>query len=94
VTPSDFGIKSADFALSASRDTAEGNAQAILDTLSGQYDTPLADFFCMNSAAALYISGWCDTYAKGMEMSKTALANGEALKKLEQLREFQGFGQV
>lgn len=90
LNPSDFGIKTRDFAPYASRKTAEANAQAILKVLKGAYDTPLAEFFCMNAAAALYISNMASSYHNGMEMAQQALAAGKAFEKLEQLREIQG----
>jgi anthranilate phosphoribosyltransferase len=90
VTPGDFGLLPVDFRDVASLDTAEANAQSILEVLKGRYDTPLANFFCMNSAAALYVAGYADSYAKAMDMSKESLANGKALEKLEQLKKLQG----
>jgi anthranilate phosphoribosyltransferase len=90
VQPDDFGIKAADFSQVASRSTARENAKAIMEVLSGRYDTPLADFFCMNSAAALYMSGIAASLIQGMELSRNALATGKTLEKLEQLLEFQG----
>ena len=93
VTPSDFGVKDIDFKKIASRDNALDNAALILQVLSGRYDTPLADFFCINSAAALYISGKAKNYSQGFEMSRQALSEGKALEKLHQLLEFQGCNQ-
>jgi len=90
VTPEDFGLKPVDFSEIASGGTAEKNAERVLNVLSGEYDTPDADFFCMNTAAALYISGVADSYAKGTEVAKQALASGQALEKLERLKEYQG----
>jgi len=90
VTPADFGLKTVDFSRIASCQTAQENARAIRDVLEGQTDTPRADFFCMNAAAALYISDFADTYAAGVEKAKNALASGKALEKLRQLREVQG----
>jgi len=90
VTPEDFGLKPVDFSEIASRNTAMGNAQAILDVLQGQYDTPVADFFSMNAAGALYIAGYSDSYAKGVDLAKDALANGKAYEKLQDLKTFQG----
>ena len=55
-----------------------------------RYDSPAADFFCMNAAAALYLSGMAKDYAKGVAMAKTALAAGKAYEKLERLRQIQG----
>ncbi len=89
VSPSDFGVKKCDFSAVATRKTAESNAKTIIDVLSGQYDTPVADFFCMNAAPALYISGYASSYSKGTDMAREALASGKALEKLEQLRQIQ-----
>ncbi len=90
VTPFDFGIDETAFESIASRHTAYENATAILDIISGQYDTPLADFFCINASAALYVSGLAKNYRTGFEMAKQALAQGKAREKLERLLEFQG----
>ncbi len=90
VTPTDFGIDRIDFRHIASRETAEANAKAILEVLSGDYDSPLAHFFCMNAASALYVSGLARNYAQGFSMSMEALAAGKALEKLNELIEFQG----
>ncbi|GLI33422.1 anthranilate phosphoribosyltransferase [Desulforhabdus amnigena] len=90
VTPQDFGLKPVGFSTIASRGTAQENAQVILEVLSGQYDTPAANFFCMNAAAALYIADLVPSYSKGTEMAKEALSSGKALEKLEQLKEIQG----
>ncbi len=90
VTPRDFGIRTVDFGDIASQGSAQGNAQAIMEVLNGAHDTPLADFFCMNAAAALYIAGHADTYEKGMSIAKHALSKGLAAEKLEQLKSAQG----
>ncbi len=90
VTPEDFGLKTLPFQTISSLESAQANAQSILDVLSGHYDTPLADFFCMNAAAALYISDVASSYAEGLTLARTALASGKALQKLEQLKTGQG----
>jgi anthranilate phosphoribosyltransferase len=90
VTPEDFGLKTLPFQAIASRENAQGNARAILDVLSSQFDTPLADFFCMNAAAALTISDCSATYREGLSLARSALASGKALEKLHQLQEGQG----
>jgi anthranilate phosphoribosyltransferase len=90
VTPEDFGLHTRAFKTIASQATARENAQIIERVLRGQYDLPAADFFCMNAAAALYLSDVAKNYADGMEMAKQALATGKAYEKLEQLREVQG----
>lgn len=90
VTPRDFGLKTISFSKIASSQSAQGNAHRVFEALSGRYDTPEADFFCMNAGAALYISGLADTYVSGTDMAKNALADGKALEQLENLRQFQG----
>ncbi|GBC61609.1 anthranilate phosphoribosyltransferase [Desulfonema ishimotonii] len=90
VTPEDFGLKTVPLSKIASSETAHDNARRVRETLAGQYDTPEADFFCMNAGAALCLSGLAETYAKGTEMAKAALAAGKALEKLEQLITIQG----
>lgn len=90
VRPEDFGIKAFDFSSIASRGTAKENATLINDVLKTNHESPAADFFCINAAACLYISGFAETYQKGFELSKNALASGKAYEKLECLRECQG----
>ncbi|MCU0587553.1 MAG: anthranilate phosphoribosyltransferase [Syntrophobacteraceae bacterium] len=90
VAPEDFGVKRVDFERIASRGTARGNAQAILEVLRGRYDTPLADFFCINAASALYIADQARDWAHGVDLARSALASGQALQKLEHLLRFQG----
>ncbi len=90
VTPEDFGIKRLDFSTIASSASAKENARRVEATLTGQYDTPEADFFCMNAAAALYIADMATSYKDGFEKAKTALAEGTALRKLKELIRYQG----
>ena len=91
VTPEDFGLKRSNFSSIASSKNAYDNARRILNVLKGRYDTPEADFFCINAAAALYISGFAKTYAKGLDITREALATGRAYEKLENLKEMQGY---
>ncbi len=90
VAPEDFGVKRVAFEQIASRGTAGENADAIMEVLRGRYDTPLADFFCINAASALYISEVARDLAHGVELARSALASGKALEKLEQLLDYQG----
>ena len=90
VTPEDFGLKYVDFSKIASSRSARENARRVLDVLEGRYDTPDANFFCINAAAALYISGFVKTYALGFEKAKESLATGKAYEKLQKLRKMQG----
>jgi anthranilate phosphoribosyltransferase len=90
VTPDDFGLKPVNFTQIASRNTAQENAMIIMNVLRGNYDCPEADYFCMDAAAALYISDFAKNYAEGFSMAKDALTRGKAYEKLLQLKEFQG----
>jgi anthranilate phosphoribosyltransferase len=89
VTPSDFGLREVPVAEIASSRTAHENAGRIRAVMEGAYDTPEAEFFCMNAAAALYISGMADSYRRGAEMARQALAEGKALEKMTLLIENQ-----
>lgn len=88
VTPEDFGVKTANYSDIASKETAEENAKVIQEVLSGKYDLPVADLFCMNAAAALYVSDVVEDYKQGMQMAKEALACGKAYEKLQEIRKF------
>ncbi len=90
VTPADFGLQAVPVSAIASSGTAHENARRILSVLTETYDTPEADFFCMNAGAALFISDRAASYAQGTEMARTALAEGKALEKLKALQNIQG----
>jgi anthranilate phosphoribosyltransferase len=90
VTPEDFGTRRVAFETVASRKTAAANARRILEVLEGDGDSPEADFFCMNAAAALHIADVAPSYSEGFTKAKAALAAGKAREKLEQLRELRG----
>ena len=85
VQPEDFGVKTHITFDIASFNKAYDNAAAIKQVLSGKYDHPLADLFCMNAAAALYVSGACNSYRDGMEKAREALNSGKALSQLNHL---------
>ena len=85
VHPEDFGIKTHPTFDVASLNKAYDNAMAIKRVLSGDYMDPLADLFCMNAAAALYVSGISDSYKDGMEKAQEALRSGKALRQLNYL---------
>lgn len=85
VYPEDFGIRMHATFDVASFNKAYDNAVAIKQVLSGKYDSPLADLFCMNAAAALYVSRISNSYRDGMERAREALRSGRALEQLEHL---------
>ena len=90
LTPADLGVQRVDFEAIASRTNAKANADAILKVLSKEYESPLADFFCVNAGAALYAAGRAKTYREATDQAKQALAAGKALEKLEALVSVQG----
>jgi len=94
ITPEDFGARRVSFEEIASRENAQGNAAAIVKALREEHESPIADFFCINAAAALYASGVARSYSSGFEMARDALATGEAFQKLEALKQFQGTSQA
>ncbi|MCL2287592.1 MAG: anthranilate phosphoribosyltransferase [Candidatus Bathyarchaeota archaeon] len=85
VQPEDFGIKTHPTFDIASFNKAYDNATAIKKVLSVDYNNPLADLFCMNAAAALYVSGTSNSYKDGMERAQEALSSGKALTQLNHL---------
>ena len=90
VRPEDFGVKQFDFSLIASGRTALANTEKVKKVLTGEYESPLADFFCINAGAALYAAGQSPDYAAGFTMAKAALAAGKAWEKFELMRQIQG----
>ncbi len=90
VTAADFGVKQCSYEEVASRESANGNGEAILDILKGKDDTPLADLFAVNAAAALKVAGVENDLKKATSQCKEAIANGSALEKLRQLIIYQG----
>ena len=85
VQPEDFGIKTHAAFDVASLNKAFDNASTIKRVLSGDYSSPYADLFCMNAAAALYVSDVCKSYREGMEMAREVLCSGKALMQLKYL---------
>ncbi|ABM60881.1 anthranilate phosphoribosyltransferase [Halorhodospira halophila SL1] len=90
VTPADFGLRTRSLGEVASSKRAGDNAQRILATLEGRYDTPEADFFAMNAAALLWLADQAPNLARATDQAKEALATGRALDKLDALRRVQG----
>ena len=90
VTADDFGVRQCTYEEVASRESANGNAQAILKVLIGRDDGPLADLFAVNAAAALRVAGVEEDLRKATNLCKEAIGNGEALEKLRQLILYQG----
>lgn len=89
VTPEDFDLKPRSYGEIALLDSSIKNSKAIFEVLTGRYDSALADLFCMNAAAALYISDFAGSYRQGLTMAKEALSSGKAYEQLKYLKELQ-----
>ncbi len=85
LSPPDFGCRISPFEKIASLPTARENADAIVKVLEGRAEGPLADFFCMNAGAMLYLSGMANNYRRGTELAREATISGKALAKLNEL---------
>jgi anthranilate phosphoribosyltransferase len=91
IRPDDFGVKTADFESIRSRSTASENASLIASILrEKRVEEPLSDLFCMNSGAALFISGMARSFKEGTEKSRQSVADGSALTKMQELISAQG----
>ena len=86
INPEDYG-----FELKPLNDilggTPEENAKIIMGVLSGEKG-PKRDIVLLNSAAALLASDKVSSYKDALELAKQSIDSGNALKKLEALRNF------
>jgi len=85
LTPADFGVKQCDYSAVASRESARGNALAILAVLTGRDEGPLADLFAVNVAAVLRVADREQDLKQGTRLAREAIASGAALAKLRAL---------
>ena len=87
IAPEDFGLRRA--ALDGLRDRgADENAAVIRAVLAGERRDAARDLVLANAAAALYIAGASTSLAGAVELASQAIDTGEALAKLEALRDF------
>lgn len=68
--------------------TADDNAKITLGILKGEITDAKRDIVLLNSGAALYVSGKADSIADGVKLAQTAIDNGSALEKLNELIKF------
>ncbi len=69
--------------------TPEENAKIIVEVLGGKKG-PKRDIVLLNSAAALLASDKVSSYKDALELAKQSIDSGNALRKLEALRNFTG----
>lgn len=82
ITPEEFGFKRC-----AKEDlvggTPEENAKITRDILAGKETGPKRDTVLMNAGAALYVADKAASLAEGIELAKQLIADGSALKALD-----------
>lgn len=84
LTPEDFGLKRAKFEDIASSRNVHQDALSLLRVLAGKDSGPRFDIICLNAAPLLYITGKAKDLRTGVEMAKSAVADGRALNKLRE----------
>ncbi len=86
IAPEDFGMNKARVN-DLEGGTKEENASIILEILNGQKG-PKQDVTVLNAAGAFYITGRVKSFYEGIELARSSIESGEALKKLKELIEF------
>jgi anthranilate phosphoribosyltransferase len=85
LTPEAFGIDRTSLD-SLRGGSPEENAEAVENLLDGAVG-PYHDIVSLNAGAALYVAGEVDSIGDGVARARTALLDGRAAQKLNQLRE-------
>jgi anthranilate phosphoribosyltransferase len=83
VTPSDFGMESA--SLDELRVDSAEQSLAMIRAVLADSPGPARDIVCLNSGAAIYVSGCADSLAAGVEAARAAISNGKAAAVLQNL---------
>jgi len=86
ITPEEFGLTRAGFSDLSGGDPLF-NAGILVSLLNGACG-PKRDIVIFNSAAALYAADKVGSIKEGMAVAERSIDSGNALRKLEQLREF------
>lgn len=86
ISPADFGLENAAFSFSKCSPT--DSAKIISDILHGDpVDENARNIVLINAAAAIYIAGKANDLRDAFSTAKESLESGEALAKLESLKE-------
>jgi len=86
IEPEDFAMKKADLSEIKAADSAD-SLQIIKSVLDNK-DGAAKDIVCLNAGAAIYVSGLAETLAQGVDMAKSAIADGKAKNKFDLLVEY------
>jgi len=86
--PSQIGIKKYKLEdLKGGKNNVE-NAALVLSVLKGEEKEAKRDITLLNSAAAISVSGNTSDFKEALELANESIDSGNALKKLEELKEF------
>ena len=86
ISPEDFGFKRARPA-DLDGGTASDNARILLDVLNGK-SGPQRDIVILNAAAAIYAADKAQSLKDAIRLASKSIDSGNALKKLELLKEY------
>jgi anthranilate phosphoribosyltransferase len=86
VNPADFGLEVAKVEDLVGGDAKE-NAQILINILGGEEKGPKRDMVLMNAGAGLACAGLADDLGDGIEMARGLIASGDAMDRLEAMRE-------
>jgi len=67
--------------------TPQENAHTILDLLSGRLEGPKLDVAVLNAGAAIYVGGGAESLPEALELARSSVGSGRALRRLELLKE-------
>lgn len=82
ITPEDFGLQKSKVVKCSG---AVESAERITKVFSGKKNED-ANFILMNSSAALYSSGIVKDFREGVEVAENAIAEGEVIEKIEEIK--------
>lgn len=80
IHPHDFGMKVADLKTIRAKNSTE--SLAIINSVFDNTDGPAKDIVCLNSGAAIYVSGLVNSLEEGISKARKVIADGSAKQKL------------
>ena len=83
VTPADFDMQAT--AVDALKVNSAEESLAMIRTVLADQAGPARDIVCLNSGAAIYVSGCAATLAEGVDAARAAISSGKAAAVLENL---------
>jgi len=86
IEPEDFAMKKADLSEIRAADSAD--SLQIIKSVFDNNEGAAKDIVSLNAGAAIYVSGLAETLAQGVDMAKSAIADGKAKNKFDLLVEY------